>query len=164
MTTPAPTEDPVVSTIRTNIVFEKMILSVLTVSGVAGAAHWLIGFVSGGFGLGAVGSAFLGAATFMLLFFFTAFGGAVAVGVPLFLRLEKHKVRSAWPYVIAAFIVGLLVLSAAGAAPGFESPWRVLYLIPGIAAAILFARKMRPFWAAAERAEQASVPTVRRLL
>lgn len=163
MTAPAQPEDPVVSAIRTNLVFEKMIASVLTVAGLSGVAHWLIGLAAGGFSLAAFGAALLAAATFTLVFFFVAFGGAVAVGVPLFLQLEKRKLRKGWPYAAAALLVGLIVLSAAGAAPGFEAPWRALYLVPGVAAAILFARKMRPFWAAAERAEQAAAPTFFRL-
>lgn len=163
MTTPAPPDDPVVAAIRTNIVFEKMIVSVLTVAGAAGAAHLAISLAVGGFSIGALGPSFLRAATFTLLFFFTAFAAAVAVGVPLFLQLEKRKLRAAWPYAAAAALVGLLVLSAAGAAPGFEEPWRALYLAPGVAAAVLFARKMRPFWEAARRAEEPVARTVLRL-
>lgn len=163
MTTPSPSDDPVVAAIRTNIVFEKMIVSVLTIAGAAGAVHWALGFAGGGFSLGALGSSFLRAATFTLLFFFAAFAASVAVGVPLFLQLEKRKLRLAWPYVLAAALVGLLVLSAAGAAPGFEAPWRALHLIPGVAAAMLFARKMKPFWEAARRAEETVSPSAFRL-
>ncbi len=163
MTTPAPPDDPVVAAIRTNIVFEKMIVSVLTVAVLAGAAHLAISIAAGGFGAGAIGASFLRAATFTLLFFFTAFAAAVAVGVPLFHELEKRKLRMAWPYAVAAALVGLLVLSAAGVAPGFEAPFRALYLVPGVAAALLFARKMQPFWEAARRAEETVVPTVFRL-
>lgn len=163
MTTPAPPDDPVVAAIRTNIVFEKMIVSVLTVAGAAGAAHLAIGLVAGGFSAGALGTSFLRAATFTLLFFFTAFAAAVAVGVPLFLQLERRKLRTAFPYAVAAALVGLLVLSAAGAAPSFEAPWRALFVVPGVAAAILFARKMQPLWEAARRAEETVTPTVFRL-
>jgi asparagine N-glycosylation enzyme membrane subunit Stt3 len=163
MTTPAPPDDPVISAIRTNIVFEKMVVSVLTVAGAAGAVHWAISFAAGGFGAGALGSSFISAATFTLLFFFTAFAAAVVVAVPLFLQLEKRRLRFAWPYAVAAALVGLLVLSAAGAAPSFEAPWRALHLVPGVAAAILFARKMRPFWEAARRAEETVAPTIFRL-
>lgn len=167
MIVPAPPEDPVVASIKANIVFEKMIVSVLTVTGLAGAVHALIGVGAAIFGstidAGAIGAALFGAATFALLFFFAAFGAAVAVGVPLYLRLEKAGLRKAWPYALAAAAFGLALLAALGAAPGFEAPWRALYLVPGVAAAILFARKMRPFWQAAERAETASPPAVVRL-
>lgn len=159
MNVPAPPEDPVVASIRTNIVFEKMIVSVLTVTALAGAAHLLVGFgtsaAAGGFGLGALGASVIAAATFSLLFFFSAFGAAVGLGVPLFLQLEKRKVRKAWPYVVMAAVASFFMLAAFGAAPAFEAPERAIYLAPGVAAALLFARKMKPFWIAAERADAA---------
>lgn len=158
MSVPAPPEDPVVSSIKANIVFEKMIASILNATALAAAIEFAIG-VSGG----ALGAAVLAAATFALLFFFAAFGSAVAVGVPLYLRLEKAKLRKAWPYALAALLVSLAILTALGAGPVFEAPWRALYLIPGVAAALLFARRMQPFWVAAERAETPSPPSVVRL-
>lgn len=158
MSVPAPPEDPVVASIKANIVFEKMIVSILSATAIAAAIRFAIG--AGG---GAFGSAALGAATFALLFFFAAFGAAVAVGVPLFLQLEKMKLRKAWPYALAAALVSFAILAAVGAAPAFEAPWRVLYLVPGVAAALLFARKMKPFWRAAERSEAPSPPVVMRL-
>jgi hypothetical protein len=149
MTAPAPLEDPVVASIKANIVFEKMIASVLAATVFAAVIRFGISFGGG------AGSALLSAATFALLFFFTAFAVSVAVGVPLYLQLEKAKLRKAWPYALAAALVSLLVLTALGAAPSFEAPWCALYLVPGVIAALLFARKMRPFWAAAERADAA---------
>ncbi len=167
MSVPAPPDDPVITSIRANIVFENMIVSVLTVTAIAGAAHAVIGLggslVAGHMGLGAVGASALGAATFALLFFFAAFGVAVALGVPLFLRLEKLKVRKAWPYAALSAVAGFFVLAAFGIAPAFEAPLRALYLAPGVAAAILFARKMEPFWRAAERADAARDVAVARL-
>lgn len=157
MSAPAPPEDPAVASIKATIVFEKMIASILAAAALAA----LIGFaVRIGGGLGA---AALSGATFALLFFFAAFGSAVAVGVPLYLHLEKLKIRKAWPYALAAAIAGLGILSAMKAAPAFEAPWRALYIVPGVAAALLFARKMRPFWLAAERADAPSPPAVLRL-
>ena len=157
MSVPAPPEDPVVASIKANIVFEKMIASILTATALAA----VIGFVVRiGGGLGA---AALGAATFALLFFFAAFGASVALGVPLYLQLEKAKLRKAWPYALAAMLVSLAILAAVGAAPAFEAPWRALNLMPGVAAALLFARKMGPLWRAAERAESASAPAIVRL-
>ncbi|HBS32572.1 MAG TPA: hypothetical protein DEA40_12660 [Parvularcula sp.] len=149
MTAPAPIEDPAVASIKANIVFEKMIASVLAATALAAAIRFTIGLGDG------AGAALFGAAAFALLFFFAAFGAAVAVGVPLYLRLEKAKLRKAWPYALAAGIVSFLVLGALGAAPSYEAPWRALYGVPGVAAALLFARKMRPFWTAAARADAA---------
>lgn len=157
MKVPAALEDPVVTSIKANIVFEKMIASVLVATALAGAIRLAVGLVGG------LGTALLGAATFALLFFFAAFGASVAVGVPLYLQLEKAKLRKAWPYVLAAAVVSVALLASVGAAPSFEAPWRAFYLVPGVAAALLFSRKMRPFWLAAERSETASPGAVIRL-
>jgi hypothetical protein len=159
MSVPAPNEDPVIASIKANIVFEKMIVSVLTATALAALIRFAVGAGVGG----GIGAAAFGAATFALLFFFAAFAAAVAIGVPLYLRLEKAKLRKAWPYALAAGLVSLAVLAAAGAAPAFEAPWRALYLVPGVAAALLFARKMAPFWRAAERSETPSPPAIVRL-
>ncbi len=167
MTTPASPEDPVLASIKANVVFEKMIVSVLTVAGASGAAHLLINagaaLAAGRLGAGEVGIALLNAATFTLLFFFIAFAAAVAVGVPLYLQMERMKIRKAWPYAAAAALVSVAVLTAVGAAPAFEAPERALYLVPGIAAALVFARKMTPFWRIAERMDNAPPSAVMRL-
>lgn len=157
MSVPAPPDDPVVASIKANIVFEKMIASALTATALAAAIRFAMGLG------GDIGAALLGAATFALLFFFAAFGASVAVGVPLYLQLERMKLRAAWPYALAAALVSIAILAAVGAAPAFEAPWRALYVAPGVIAALLFARKMRPFWRAAERAEAAARPAVLRL-
>lgn len=157
MSVTAPPEDPAVASIKANIVFEKMIVSILAATALAAVIGFAVKIGSG------AGAAALGGATFALLFFFAAFGSSVAVGVPLYLRLEKLKLRKAWPYALAAALVSLAVLAAVGAAPAFEAPWRALYLLPGVAAALLFARKMRPFWIVAERAETPPAPAVARL-
>ncbi len=167
MTPPASPEDKVLASIKANVVFEKMIVSVLTVAGASGAAHFLIGsgasLAAGRLSAGEIGISLLNAATFTLLFFFMAFAAAVAIGVPLYLQMERLKIRKAWPYAVAAALVSLAVLAAVGAAPAFEAPARALYLVPGIAAALLFARKMTPFWRVAERLGDAPPPAVMRL-
>lgn len=152
--------DPVIAEVRANIVFEKMIVSVLTVAAVAGAAHFLLGVATrlagGAFSIAGVGGALFGAISFVFLFFLAGFAAALAIGIPLFKSLEGAKIRAAWPYALAAFVVSLGVLAAAGLAPSFDAPARALYFAPGLAAALLFARKMRPFWRAADRADEAS--------
>lgn len=146
--------------VRANIVFEKMIVSVLTVAAIAGAAHFLLDvaarLIGGALSLAGVGGALFGAISFVFLFFLAGFAAALAIGIPLFKSLERAKIRKVWPYALAAFAVSLGVLAAAGLAPSFEAPARALYLAPGLAAAHLFARKMRPFWRAADRADEAA--------
>lgn len=157
--------DRVIASIRANIVFEKLIVSVLTVAAISGAAHFVIScvalFAAGALSQGAAAAALMAAIGFTFFFFIAGFGASLAIGIPLFKALEKEKLRRVWPYCLAAFAVGLVVLAAAGAAPSFDAPWRALYLAPGIAAAILFGRKMRPFWRSVEMGETAPAAVVR---
>lgn len=158
--------DRVVAAIRANIVFEKLIVSVLTVAGVSGLAHFLIGLLwrasSSAITLGGAAAALLAAVSFTFLFFLAGFAASLAIGIPLFRALEKAKIRLVMPYALAAFAVSFVILIAAGSAPSFEAPARALYLVPGVAAAVLFGRKMRPFWIAADRAD-AAAPSVTRI-
>lgn len=162
---PQTVDDRVIASIRANIVFEKMIVSVLAVAGVAGVAHLAISVgvlvARGAMALGAGASAVIGAAAFAFYFFLAGFAASLAIGIPLFMALEKQKLRKVWPYVLAALVITIVILGAAGAAPSFEAPWRALFCVPSVAAAMLFGRKMRPLWRAAERAE--SSPAIVRL-
>ena len=160
-------DDALVAEIRANIVFEKLLASVLTVAGAAGLAHFLFALAAraaaGLFSLGGAGTALISALIFAAFFFLAGFAAAVAIGMPLFRALERAKVRKVWPFALASLAVSLVVLAAAGSAPSFEAPWRALYLAPGLAAAVLFGRKMRPFWEAAARADEENSQTVIRL-
>lgn len=155
-----PDNDAVIASIRANVVFEKMIVSALTVAGPAGLAHFAIGIggriLAGALSIGAAGTALFNAIGYAFLFFLAGFTASAAAGIPLYRALEKAKIRKVWPYALAAFALGFLILAAIGLAPSFEAPARALYLLPGVAAAILFGRKMRPFWLAAERADEAA--------
>ncbi len=157
--------DRVIASIRINMVFEKLIVSVLAVAGVAGIAHLLAGVVSraiaGFFSLEGLVNAALAAVGFSFFIFVAGFAASLSVGIPMFRALEKAKFRKAWPYIIAAAAFSLIVLAAVGAAPSFEAPWRIIYLVPGVAAALLFGRKMRPFWLAADRSD-AAAPVITR--
>jgi len=157
--------DRVIASVRANIVFEKLIASVLTVAGAAGGAHLLIGLASraavSSLTIGGALTALVEAVSFSFFFFIAGFAASLAVGIPLFRALEKAKVRRVAPYVLAAFAVSLVVMIAAGSAPSFDAPARALYLVPGIAAALLFGRKMRPFWAAADRSDAAAENVIR---
>ncbi|MFZ5616740.1 MAG: hypothetical protein ACOZAA_05400 [Pseudomonadota bacterium] len=152
-----PDNDAVVASIRANIVFEKMIVSALTVAGPAGVAHFMIGLggriAAGAFSIVGAGTELFNAIGYAFLFFLAGFAASAAVGIPLYRALERAKIRKMWPYALAAFALSFLILAAIGLAPSFETPARALYLVPGVAAAFLFGRKMRPFWLAAERAE-----------
>lgn len=156
---PPPASDAVIAEIRTNIVFEKLIVSVLTVAGIAGAAHFIFGVLwrASAIGLspGGGAAAMIAALSYAAFFFIAGFAVSLTVGIPLFRALEKAKIRKAWPYVAAASAASFLISALAGEAPSVEEPGRLLNLIPGVAAAVLFARKMRPFWSAADRSDEA---------
>jgi len=144
-----------------------LIVSVLTVAGAAGLAHLMIGLswraAASSLSIGGAATALVAAVSFSSLFFIAGFAASIAIGIPLFIALEKAKNRQVAPYALAALAVSLAVLIAAGSAPSFEAPARALYLVPGVAAALLFGRKMRPFWAAADRADAAATANVIRL-
>lgn len=152
--------DNVIASIRANIVFEKMIVSALTIAGAAGLAHFAIGLsariIGGALSIGAAGGALFDAIGYAFLFFLAGFAASAAIGIPLFRALEKAKIRKSWPYGLAAFALSFVVLAVIGLPPSFDAPARALYLLPGVAAALLFARKMRPFWLAAEHADEAA--------
>ena len=158
--------DRVAASVLANIVFEKLIVSVLTVAGASGLAHLTIGLAwrasSSAITISAAAAALLAALSFAFLFFLAGFAASLAIGIPLFRALERAKIRIVAPYVLAAFAVSLVIMIAAGAAPSFDAPARALYLVPGVAAAALFGRKMRPFWSAADRAD-AAAPSVTRI-
>lgn len=146
----APPDDPDLAAIRVGIVFEKMIVSALVAAAAAGAAHLVIGVaaraIDGALTISGAGNAVVGAVSYACLLFLAGFAGAAAIGIPLFKILEKAKLRKAWPYCLAAVALSLAVLVLLGKAPSFEAPARALHLLPGLAAAILFTRKMRRLW------------------
>lgn len=154
--------DAVVAQIRANVVFENMIVSVLIIAALSAAAHFAIGLAAraleGALSFGGAASAFFAAIGFASLFFLGGFASALAFGIPLFRALERAKIRKAWPFALAALAVGFVVLAAMDLAPTVEAPARALYLLPGLAAALLFARKMRAFW----RADETQMQIIRR--
>lgn len=94
--------------------------------------------------------------------FLLAFAASIAVFTPLYLVLEKNRVRRIWPFYLAALAVQLGVLAMLGLAPGFEAPWRVIYLLPGLLIVYLFGRRIAHLWQAADRAAP-EVPGIRRV-
>jgi hypothetical protein len=159
---PASEEERFARSIRANVVFEKLIVSVLTVALVSGLAHLLISLgvrlAGAGLSLAGVVDALFAAFSFSVMFFLAGFAASAAIGIPLHFALERAKIRKIWPFALAFFAVGLAILSPVGLAPGFAAPWNALLLVPGLAVALLFGRKMQGVWRAAERAEE--VPPV----
>jgi hypothetical protein len=167
---PGPADpDKVFSEVRANIAFEHMIVAVLIAAAVSGAALFLLnaffliakgaGSVSGVLSLG------FNAVYFTFIAFLIGFLAAVVVGLPLFLALEKMKLRKVWPYVVAAILIEYAALSVRQGRvlmiDDLALPAGAVFFLPGILAAYLFGRRMRPIWRAAERAE--SQPAVYRV-
>lgn len=171
MTTPlAPgPADPaqVFSQIRANIAFEHMIVAVLIAAAASGAALLLLnGFfliAKGAGGLASLLSITLDAIYFSFLAFLIGFFASVIVGLPLFLGLEKIKLRSAWPYVGVAVLIEYAIYSIRQGGvlmlDDLALPLGAVLFLPGVLAAVLFGRRMKPLWLAAERAEKA--PAIR---
>lgn len=157
-----PNAEQVFSQVRANIAFEHMLVAALTASVACGALKLFAGLVSyalHGWSLGGLFSAAYGAFAFACMSFLVGFFAAVVAGLPLFLALERAKLRKTWPYVVAAFFIECVTaLIAAGGALTFDdllANGRWMIFLPGVAAAVLFGRRMRPLWRAAERAETA---------
>lgn len=159
---PASEAERIAQSIRANIVFEHLIGATLKVAALSGAAHFVLSLVAraagAGISPGGVVTALMGAFSFSAMFFLAGFAASAAIGIPLHLALERANIRMIWPFALAALAVGLGVTSAIGIAPGFAAPWNALYLLPGLAVALLFGRKMRRLWRAAERADVAARP------
>lgn len=147
--------------LRANIVFETMLASVVYVAAAGGAVYFAAGafwrFGASAFSAGSLFNALYDAAAFTFTFFLSGFAFSLAIGIPVFHLSEKMKLRAAWPYFAASFGASFVFLALLGRTPSIEAPLNTLYLIAPIAATILFARKMKPIWRAAEKSETTNI-------
>lgn len=151
--------DLIYTQIRANIAFEHMVMAVLVAAAVSGGIVFVIAggeaIVSGRQIVPALFGAFYSAMVFSFVAFLIGFFSSVAVGLPLFLALENAKVRKIWPYVVAGAAIELVaagfVLKRIPLVEDFLSLDHAPLLLPGILAAAIFGRRMRPVWKAAER-------------
>lgn len=151
--------DPLSTQIRANIAFEHMVVAVLIAAAASGGAVFVLAggeaIVSGRQIVPALFGAFYNAMQFAFVAFLIGFFSAVAVGLPLFLALEKIRLRKVWPYVAAGAAIELVaagfVLKRIPFAGDFLSFENAPLLLPGVLAAAIFGRRMRPLWKAAER-------------
>lgn len=151
--------DPIFAQIRANIAFEHMLMAVLIAAAASGAAVFLLAggeaIVSSRQIVPALFGAFYSAMVFSFVAFLIGFFASVAVGLPLFLALEKIKLRKVWPYIAAGAAIELaaagFVLKRMPLVDDFLSLEHAPLLLPGVLAAAIFGRRMRPLWKAAER-------------
>ncbi len=152
-------QSQILDEVRVNLVFEHMIVSVLT-GAFAGAAlvflFALFGVLShGGFSLYFLLTAVLKTMLAGFLIFLVGFFASVVVLTPLHRVLEKSRRRHVWPYaaaivgVAAAGLAGMKVLPLVG---GLDLSSVVAVLTSSLVTAFEFGRRMRPVWRAADRA------------
>jgi hypothetical protein len=151
--------DPIFAQIRANIAFEHMLMAVLIAAAASGGAVFLLAggeaIISSRQIVPALFGAFYSAMVFSFVAFLIGFFASVAVGLPLFLALEKIRLRKAWPYIAAGAAIELVaagfVLKRMPMVEDFLSLDHAPLLLPGILAAAIFGRRMGPVWKAAER-------------
>ena len=158
--------------IRANVAFEHIAVAVLAGAGVCGAAIFFLQLalsIANGVGITAAAlSAIFAALVFALLFFLVGFAAGAVIVTPLFRLLENAKRRSGWPYGAVALAVAMSALIIAGALPGVDAPGLasiVAVIGASIATSVIFARRMKPLWIAAEAEDRAkeSAPITFRL-
>ncbi len=149
--------EKVFAQVRANIAFEHMIVAVLIGAAASGALLFVVNnavlIAKSAWSLAALASTVMATVYFVFLTFLAGFLAAVVVAMPLFLALERLKIRKVWPYAAAAAAVGFAALWIVGGQVPFERPAETVFLLPGILMALLFGRRMRPIWRAVERAE-----------
>jgi uncharacterized membrane protein len=147
--------------VRASIAFEHMAAAAVGGGALSAAGFFtvrVVTLIAGGSGAGALLDALLHSIVFGVVTFLVAFAAAIAVFTPLYVFLEKNRIRTIWPFHLAALFVQLAVLAALGLAPGFGAFHRFLYLLPGFLIVALFARRISPLWRAADRAAAEQAP------
>lgn len=147
------------SQIRAHIAFEHMVMAALTAAAASGAVvfvfHNLEAIVGARWSYMALFGAVYAAVRFSLVAFLIGFFASVVIGLPLFLTLERIKMRKVWPYVAAGAAVELVaagfVLKHVPLVTDFLTFDDAPLLLPGVLAGVLFGRRIRPVWKAAER-------------
>lgn len=160
--TPEPAEEQarVEREVRASLAFEHMLAAAVTGGAASAGGAFILNFARLAADASLDPTALLGALLQSLgagvVVFLLAFAASVIVFTPLYMILEKNRVRKIWPFHGAALAVQVAILAMLGAAPGFEAPWRVIYLLPGFLIVHLFGRRIIPLWRAADRAGPAA--------
>lgn len=140
--------------------FEAMLTATLTVAIAAMPIQFVIGVIAAlfdGAALTRLPAIAIGALSLGFAIFLGGFVAALAIGVPLFMALERMKLRRRIHYVLGGVLANAIVyLVLAGEPPSLRSPVEFLYLLPGAAIALLFVRKVGPLWRMAQAAPPAS--------
>lgn len=155
--------DPIFTQVRANIAFEHMVMAALVAAAASGGVVFALGggeaIFRGTWTIPALFSALYRAMVFSFVAFLIGFFASVVVGLPLFVALEKIKLRKDWPYVAAGAAIELVaagfVLKRIPQVEDFLSIDHAPLLLPGVLAALIFSQRMKPLWLAAERSDEA---------
>lgn len=149
-----------VEQIRANWAFEHLIAAVLAGAAIGGvlAFVWNLidAFAAGQALAGALAASLTTGLLIAFLIFLIGFLSGVLVIAPLFRMFERTKRRSMWPYVVASLAIAAVALafgSGLRGPPGVSLSVAVPVMISSLVIAVLFARRVRPLWRAAEKAE-----------
>jgi len=160
-----------VAAVRYNTVFEQAVISVLIGAGLGGAAIFAVSVagavMDGMLSLMQLVSITISSVFVSFLIFLVGFLSSIVVIAPLSTALEKTKLRSVWPYLAAALAIALIALTFLnGGLPiisDIDIDVIVSVIAPAIVIALIFGRRMQPYWRAAARADLGEVKIVRRL-
>jgi hypothetical protein len=145
--------------------FEAMVGAAL-VAAIAYVAVYFVfevlGAVVDGAAIARLPAAAVGALTLGLTVFLGGFVGALVFGVPLFVILEKLKLRRSAHYVLGGVLANAVIfVLLIGRTPMWSELREVLFLTPGAAVAVLFLRRIAPLWKARPLRGEADTNIVR---
>ncbi|MEM9495056.1 MAG: hypothetical protein AAGA09_03555 [Pseudomonadota bacterium] len=149
-------DEKIVRDVRLNVAFEHAITAVLVGALATGALSFLLAVFSivfeGGFGLVALGGAFVSSLAKGFFVFIAGFFFSITVMTPLFALLERAQYRRGWPFFAAAVAVSLLIMLAlegqATALSRFGVDALAGIFFPALIIAALFVRAIAPYWRA----------------
>lgn len=140
--------------------FEAMLTATLIVAIASMPIQFVVAVISAAFdgaALARLPAIAIAALSLGFAIFLGGFIAALAIGVPLFMTLERMKLRKRIHYVMGGVLANAIVYAVlAGGPPSLRSPGEFLYLLPGAAIALLFVRKVGPLWRMAQAAPPAS--------
>ena len=170
MSRPTQHQAEIFEQIRANWAFEHLIVSVLTGAGVGGVLTFAIALgsvtISGALAASGIAAIFVKALLVTFLIFLAGFLSGVLIVAPLFRALEKAKRRSIWPYVAAFLAIaaaGLLLVSNMRGSASVGLDVAIPVMAASVVIAFVFARRIKPLWRAAERAEAETANERKRL-
>ncbi len=138
--------------LNARVAFEAMLGATLIVAALSAPVYLVFGAASAlldGVFLTRLPQLLVGALSVGAAVFLGGFVGAIALGVPLFLLLERLKLRRAHHYLLGGLLANALVFVVlTGRTPSIFAPAEFLFLAPGVAISFLFLRKIEPVWKA----------------